>query len=133
MTYAPEFIFLIILSTVTICAFQIFCKTPRLKTDANRFIGKTVCVYFSFGVLQKAQIMPVVSIYDGHQIRSLKDIPFKTARKVIITFLDDFVYETDSEDPIRALRGCSRNLDLNRKLLESRREDSEFEELKWKR
>ncbi len=59
MTYAPEFIFLIILSTVTICAFQIFCKTPRLKTDANRFIGKTV--------LQKAQIMPVVSIIGVYQ------------------------------------------------------------------
>jgi len=29
-----------ILSTVIICAFRIFCKTPKLKTDANRSADK---------------------------------------------------------------------------------------------
>ncbi len=29
------------------------CKTPRLKTDANRFIGKTICNI----VLQKMQTL----------------------------------------------------------------------------
>jgi len=42
-----------------------FCKTPKLKIDASRFIGKTVCICFNLGVLQKiqkAQIMTVERI-----------------------------------------------------------------------
>jgi hypothetical protein len=43
-----------ILYAVTIRAFRIFCKTPGLKTDANRFIGKTVCVHFKFLAFYKS-------------------------------------------------------------------------------
>jgi hypothetical protein len=35
-----------ILNTGINCAFEIFRKTPLLKTDADRFGSKTICVCF---------------------------------------------------------------------------------------
>ncbi len=81
-------------------------------------------------------MLTVEGIFDGKKIEMSEEIPFKTKRKVLITFFDDDVCKTDMEsetDPIKALRGCSKNINLTGKLLESRREDSELEEPEWKR
>jgi len=81
-------------------------------------------------------MLTIRGIYDGEKIEPSEEIPFKEKRNVIITFLEEPVEETDLEseiDPIKALRGCARGSDLTRKLLESRREDLELEEAKWKR
>ncbi|MCP4112394.1 MAG: hypothetical protein GY749_43865 [Desulfobacteraceae bacterium] len=51
----------------------------------------------------------------------------------LITFFDDDPCNTDIKletEPIKALRGCSQNINLTGKLLESRREDSEIEGIK---
>ncbi|OQX09810.1 MAG: hypothetical protein BWK80_46470 [Desulfobacteraceae bacterium IS3] len=51
-----------ILSVCIICAFEICRKTPGLKTDANRFISRTVSLYDENSRIQKAQIMTAVRI-----------------------------------------------------------------------
>jgi hypothetical protein len=66
----------------------------------------------------------------------LKEIPFKKKKKVVITFLDEVLDNTGLElgiDPIRALRGCAKGSNLIEKILESRREDIELEEAKWRK
>lgn len=47
----------------------------------------------------------------------------KGKRRVIVTFLDEPLVETDlglEIDPIQVLKGCARSLNLTEKLLESR-------------
>ena len=81
-------------------------------------------------------MLTIRGIYDGKKIEPLEEIPFKEKKNVIITFLEEPVEEIDLEseiDPIKALRGCAKGSNLTEKLLESRREDLELEEAKWKR
>jgi len=81
-------------------------------------------------------MLAIRGIYDGERIEPLEKIPFKGKRDVIITFLEEPLEETNIElriDPIKALRGCSKGMNLTEKLLESRREDLKLEETKWKR
>ena len=81
-------------------------------------------------------MLTIKGIYDGKKIEPSEEIPFKGKKNVIITFLEDPAEETDLDpeiDPIKALRGCAKGLNLTEKLLESRRRDLELEEAKWKR
>jgi hypothetical protein len=81
-------------------------------------------------------MLTVEGIYDGKKIEPLNAIPFKKKKKVVITFLDEVLENTDLElgiDPIGALRGCSRDSNLTKKLLKSRREDIELEQRKWRK
>jgi len=81
-------------------------------------------------------MLTIQGIYDGKKIEVLKEIPFKEKKKVVITFLDEAPEDTDLElemDPIKALRGCARGSNLTEKLEESRREDLELEEAKWRK
>ena len=81
-------------------------------------------------------MLSINGIYDGEEIKPLKKIPFKEKKKVVITFLDEAVEENISDsniDPIEALRGCAKGSNLIEKMLESRGEDKELEESKWKK
>jgi len=82
------------------------------------------------------KMLTIKGIYDGEKIEPSEEIPFKEKRNVIITFLEEPAEETELEpeiDPIEALSGCAKGLNLTEKLLESRRRDLELEEAKWKR
>jgi len=79
-------------------------------------------------------MLSINGIYDGQKIKPLKEIPFKEQKKVVITFLDDAIEDNilDSDiDPIEALKGSAKGLNLTDKLLESRIEDKDLEESKW--
>lgn len=81
-------------------------------------------------------MLTIQGIYDGQKIEPLKKIPFKKKKKVVITFLDEVRENAGLElglDPIEALRGCAKGSNLTKKLMESRREDIELEEAKWKK
>ena len=81
-------------------------------------------------------MLTVEGIYNGKKIEPLKAIPFKEKKKVVITFLDEVRENAGLElglDPIEALRGCAKGSNLTKKLMESRREDIELEEAKWKK
>lgn len=78
-------------------------------------------------------MLSVRKIYDGEKIEPLTKIPFEEKKRVLLTFIDEYVDEAilDSDiDPIRALRGCAKGSKLSDKLLESRREDIELENAK---
>ena len=82
------------------------------------------------------KMLTIKGIYDGKKIEPSEEIPFKGKKNVIITFLEDPAEETDLDpeiDPIKALRGCAKGLNLTEKLLESRGKDLELEEAKWER
>ena len=82
------------------------------------------------------EMLTVEGIYDGQKIEPLEKIPFKGKKRVVITFVNEASDETDSEleiNPIIALRGCAKNSNLTEKLLETRREDIELEERKWRK
>ena len=81
-------------------------------------------------------MLTIEGIYDGQKIEPLKPIPFKERKKVLITFFNEAVEDSGLElriDPIKALRGCGKGSDLTKRLLESRREDIELEEAKWRK
>ena len=81
-------------------------------------------------------MLTIRGIYDGKRIEPLETIPFEGKMNVIITFLEEPVEKASFEsevDPIKTLRGCAKGSNLTAKLLESRREDWELEEAKWKR
>lgn len=81
-------------------------------------------------------MLTIKGIYDGKRIKLSEEVPFKDKRNVIVTFLEDPIRKTDSEqgiNAIKALRGCARGTNITKKLLESRREDLELEEAKWKK
>jgi len=85
---------------------------------------------------RRQNMLTVQGIYDGQKVEVLENVPFRTKRKVLVTFLDEppNITMPDSEiDPIRLLRGCSKNSNLTEKLLKSRKDDLDFEESKWKR
>ncbi|MDQ1329177.1 MAG: hypothetical protein QG641_2466 [Candidatus Poribacteria bacterium] len=76
----------------------------------------------------------IKGIYDGEKIKPLEDIPIKEKCDVMITFINKTETDHKSDiDPIKALRGCSKGKNLTKKLLESRREDLELEEAKFRR
>ena len=63
----------------------------------------------------------------------MEDIPIKEKCDVIITFINRAETKPKADvDPIEALTGCSKGRNLTKKLLESRREDRELEEAKWR-
>ncbi len=81
-------------------------------------------------------MLTIRGVYDGKKIELSEEVPFKEKREVLITFLDETIEIANNEfkvDPIKALRGCAKGLKLTEKLLESRREDLELEEAKWKK
>jgi hypothetical protein len=79
-------------------------------------------------------MLAIRGIYDGNKIEPLEDIPVKEKCDVIITFITKKETDLESDiDPIKALRGCSKGRNLTKKLLESRREDLELEEAKFRR
>ena len=81
-------------------------------------------------------MLTIRGIYDGKKIKLSEEVPFKEKKSVIVTFLEDPVRKTDSEqeiNAIRALRGCAKGTNLTEKLLESRKEDLELEEAKWRK
>lgn len=83
-------------------------------------------------------MLAIKGIYDGKKIEPLEKIPFSEKRNVIITFLEEPVEETKEEkgkeiDPIKALRGCAKGLNLTEKLLKERRKDLLLEEAKWEK
>ena len=76
-------------------------------------------------------MLTIEGIFDGRKIEPLSEIPFKDRKKVLITFLNDKPREASSDiDPIIALKGCAKGINLTTKLLESRKEDFEIEERK---
>ncbi len=70
----------------------------------------------------------------GDDCYLIKGVPIKGKRRVIVTFLNEPLPDTDRGleiDPIRVLKGCAKGSNLIKKLLESRREDLNLEESKW--
>ncbi len=81
-------------------------------------------------------MLAINGVYDKGKIELIKEVPIKGKRRVVVTFLDEPLVETDlglEIDPIRGLKGCARGLNLAEKLLESRKEDLNLEESKWGR
>jgi len=81
-------------------------------------------------------MLAINGVYDKGKIELIKKVPIKGKRRVIITFLDELLTDTDlglEIDPIRALKGCAKGSNLTEKLLKSRREDLNLEESKWGR
>jgi len=81
-------------------------------------------------------MLAIKGIYDKGKIELIEEVPVKGKRRVVVTFLDEPLAETDlglEMDPIRALKGCAKGSNLTEKLLESRREDLNVEESKWGR
>ncbi len=81
-------------------------------------------------------MLAVNGVYDKGKIELTKDVPIKEKRRVIVTFLDESFVETDHGlgiNPIRALKGCARGLNLTKELLKSREEDLNIERSKWRR
>jgi len=81
-------------------------------------------------------MLTIEGIYDGQKIQSLKPIPFKTKKKIVITFLNEAAEGLEPDlaaDAIKALRGCDKGSSLTKSLLESRREDVELEEARWQK
>jgi len=85
---------------------------------------------------RRRKMLAINGVYDKGKIELIKKVSIKGKRRVVVTFLDEPLVETDlglEIDPIRDLKGCARGLNLTEKLLESRREDLNFEESKWGR
>jgi len=81
-------------------------------------------------------MLVIKGIYDKGKIDLIKEVPIKEKRRIIVTFLDEPLTDTDiglEIDPIRALKDCAKGLNLTEKLLGSRREDLNLEESKWER
>ena len=81
-------------------------------------------------------MLAINGVYDKGKIELIKKVPIKGKRRVIVTFLDEPLTDTDlglEIDPIRALKGCAKGSNLTEKLLKSRREDLNLEESKWAR
>ncbi|MBW2649372.1 MAG: hypothetical protein JRC53_06170 [Deltaproteobacteria bacterium] len=81
-------------------------------------------------------MLAVNGIYDKGEIELINKVPIKGKRRVVVTFLDEPLVETDlgfETDPVRALKGCAGGLNLTEKLLESRKDDLNLEESKWGR
>ncbi len=81
-------------------------------------------------------MLAINGVYDKGKIELIKIVQIKGKRRVIVTFLDETLTDTDlglEIDPIRALRGCAKGSNLTEKLLESRKEDLNLEESKWGR
>ena len=86
--------------------------------------------------IRRRKMLTVNGVYDKGKIELIKEVPIKGKRRVVVTFLDEPLVETDlglEIDPIRVLKGCATGLNLTEKLLESRKEDLNLEESKWGR
>jgi hypothetical protein len=84
----------------------------------------------------RCKMLTIEGIYDGKKIQSLKPIPFKTKKKLVITFLNEVsegLKHDLAADAIKTLRGCDKGSSLTKTLLESRREDLKFEEARWQK
>ena len=78
-------------------------------------------------------MLAINGVYDKGKIELIKEVPIKGKRRVIVTFIDEPLTDTDlglEIDPIRALKGCAKGSNLTEKLLESRREDLNLE-ISW--
>jgi hypothetical protein len=63
-------------------------------------------------------MLAINGVYDKGKIELIKEVPIKGKRRVVVTFLDEPLVETDlglGIDPIRALKGCVRGLNLTEK------------------
>ena len=80
-------------------------------------------------------MLTIEGIYDDGKIEALKPIPYKKRTRVVITFLNKISegFAPDSAaTAIKSLRGCDKGADLTENLLESRKEDIELEDAKWR-
>ncbi len=81
-------------------------------------------------------MLSINGVYYKGKIELIKEVSIKEKRRVVVTFLDEPLVETDlglEIDPIRGLKGCARGLKLTDKLLKSRKEDLNLEESKWEK
>lgn len=81
-------------------------------------------------------MLTVEGIFDGHNVEMLGTIPFTQKKRVLITFLDETLFDTEPAsdvDPIAMLRGRAKGAHLTEKLLASRQEDLRHEESTRKR
>ncbi len=79
-------------------------------------------------------MLAINGVYYKGKIELIKEVSIKEKRRVVVTFLDEPLVETDlglEIDPIIGLKGCARGLKLTDKLLKSRKEDLNLEESKW--
>jgi hypothetical protein len=81
-------------------------------------------------------MLTIEGIFDGQKVEALGDIPFTEKKRVLITFLDEMLFEPEKPsevDPIAMLRGRAKGSHLTEKLLASRQEDRRREESKKNR
>ena len=63
-------------------------------------------------------MLTIEGIFDGRKIEPLSEIPFKERKKILITFLNDKPREASSDiDPIKALKGCAKGINLTSKIV----------------
>lgn len=76
-------------------------------------------------------MLTIEGVFDGHKVEMLGTIPFTQKKRVLITFLDETLFEDEQAadvDPIATLRGRAKGAHLTEKLLASRQEDLRREE-----
>ena len=73
-------------------------------------------------------MLTIEGIFDGHRIECLGNVPFTQKKRVLITFLDEMMFESEKAvapvevDPIAALRGRDKHAHVTEKLLIARKE-----------
>ncbi len=81
-------------------------------------------------------MLTIEGVFDGHKVEVLGNVPFTHKKRVLITFLDEPLFESETAtadvDPIAQLRGRDKGSRLTEKLLASRQEDLQREESKRK-
>ncbi len=80
-------------------------------------------------------MLTIEGVFDGHRVEVLGNVPFTQKKRVLITFLDEPLFEAEKIsdlDPIAMLRGRAKGEHLTERLLASRQEDLNGEEAKRK-
>ncbi len=73
-------------------------------------------------------MLTIEGVFDGHTVEILGNVPFTMKKRVLITFLDEPLFEAETPpdvDPIAMLRGRVKGAHLTEKLLASRQERRE--------
>jgi predicted DNA-binding antitoxin AbrB/MazE fold protein len=80
-------------------------------------------------------MLTIEGIYDDGKIEPLKPIPYRKKTRVVITFLNKIsegIAPGSAATAIKSLRGCDKGAGLTKTLIESRKEDIELENAKWR-
>ncbi len=71
-------------------------------------------------------MLTLEGVFDGRKVEVLGNVPFTQKKRVLITFLDEPLFESETAtaevDPIAQLRGRDKGARLTEKLLASRKE-----------